>query len=219
MMTQPKFDANRANAQHSTGPQTPEGKAAVSQNATKHGMTARKLTLAPEELAELETLTESFREAYEPQTAAESALLRRMVEYFWRGKRALAVERALFNQCACELAAERDDLTYDDAMALMFADPRYEPRLRLFMRYHSQIDRSYRKALKELEDLIEARLAREEQASLEQAAVELARAAAARKSAPKPSNGFVSHPASNPAPTPQNPPPQPSAMPASPPPV
>jgi hypothetical protein len=35
-----QIDANRANAQRSTGPATPEGKAASSQNATKHGFLA-----------------------------------------------------------------------------------------------------------------------------------------------------------------------------------
>jgi hypothetical protein len=33
MLTDAKFAANQANAQHSTGPRTSEGKAAVSQNS------------------------------------------------------------------------------------------------------------------------------------------------------------------------------------------
>ncbi len=39
MSTQAQILANRRNAQNSTGPRTPQGKAAVSQNAVKHGLT------------------------------------------------------------------------------------------------------------------------------------------------------------------------------------
>ena len=42
MSTQPQILANRLNAQKSTGPQTPQGKAVVSQNALKHGLSARR---------------------------------------------------------------------------------------------------------------------------------------------------------------------------------
>jgi hypothetical protein len=40
MATEAQILANRLNAQKSTGPQTPEGKAIVSQNAVKHGLSA-----------------------------------------------------------------------------------------------------------------------------------------------------------------------------------
>jgi hypothetical protein len=40
MATQAQFHANRRNAQASTGPRTPEGKAASSANATRHGLSA-----------------------------------------------------------------------------------------------------------------------------------------------------------------------------------
>ncbi len=40
MSTAAQINANQLNAQSSTGPRTPEGKSVVSQNATKHGLTA-----------------------------------------------------------------------------------------------------------------------------------------------------------------------------------
>jgi len=38
MSTKTQINANRQNAQKSTGPQTDEGKAVVSQNAVRHGL-------------------------------------------------------------------------------------------------------------------------------------------------------------------------------------
>jgi len=40
MTTQARINANRLNAQKSTGPKTAKGKAAASQNALKHGLSA-----------------------------------------------------------------------------------------------------------------------------------------------------------------------------------
>ena len=42
MTSAAQMDANRSNAQKSTGPRTPEGKETASQNALKHGLFARE---------------------------------------------------------------------------------------------------------------------------------------------------------------------------------
>ena len=45
--------ANQANARHSTGPKTPEGKAAVRLNAFRHGLLARDVVLPEEDFGRL----------------------------------------------------------------------------------------------------------------------------------------------------------------------
>ena len=52
MTSERQIAANRANALHSTGPKTPEGKAAVRQNALRHGLLAGDVVL-PEQPVEL----------------------------------------------------------------------------------------------------------------------------------------------------------------------
>ena len=47
MASEKQVLANRRNSQRSTGPRTPEGKAAVSQNAIKHGLRARGTLFVP----------------------------------------------------------------------------------------------------------------------------------------------------------------------------
>ena len=49
MATQKQINANRRNAQKSTGPRTPEGKARVRFNALKHGMLAKSIILPGKE--------------------------------------------------------------------------------------------------------------------------------------------------------------------------
>ncbi len=52
MATEKQFEANRQNAQKSTGPKTPEGRAAVRLNGVKHGLTAETIVLKGESQAD-----------------------------------------------------------------------------------------------------------------------------------------------------------------------
>src|SRR6476661_2979980 len=56
MPTQAQLNANRLNAQKSTGPTSPEGKAASSLNALKSGIDAWSHIIPGEDPAEIETL-------------------------------------------------------------------------------------------------------------------------------------------------------------------
>ena len=54
MPTTAQILANRNNSQKSTGPQTDEGKAVVSQNAVKHGLFAAEAVITGENPADYE---------------------------------------------------------------------------------------------------------------------------------------------------------------------
>jgi len=88
MTTQPQILANRLNAQKSTGPNTPQGKAAVSQNALKHGLSARHDVITTESQADFDLHRDALLAELHPLSPMESILADRIVSLSWRLKRA-----------------------------------------------------------------------------------------------------------------------------------
>jgi hypothetical protein len=93
---------NQANARHSTGPRTEEGKASSSRNAVRHGLSsARFLILDWENGDDFVELLANLRSEHQPRTQTEALLVERMAEHFWLSQRAsspghvLAPRRAL----------------------------------------------------------------------------------------------------------------------------
>jgi hypothetical protein len=83
MTTLSQIEANRRNAQHSTGPRTPEGKAASSMNALKSGIDAESNIIPGEDAAALAALTERLHQGCQPQTVLESLLVDDIVRDTW----------------------------------------------------------------------------------------------------------------------------------------
>jgi hypothetical protein len=87
MATLSQIEANRRNAQHSTGPRTPEGKAASSMNAFKTGIDAESSVIPGEDAAALAALAERFYHDCQPQTEIESLLVDNIIRAAWRLRR------------------------------------------------------------------------------------------------------------------------------------
>jgi hypothetical protein len=68
MTTEVQIQANRANAQTSTGPHTPEGKETAAQNALKHGLFAREGAILREDEREFEEYRENLLNQLIPGT-------------------------------------------------------------------------------------------------------------------------------------------------------
>ena len=81
MATAAQIEANRRNAQRSTGPKTDEGKARVRRNAFKHGLSARTImpVLPQEDPKELEDRTQQAITAMKPRNPLELDLVCRAV--------------------------------------------------------------------------------------------------------------------------------------------
>ena len=130
-----KLAANRANAQHSTGPQTAEGKAKSRFNAVKYGLTSRYFpTLLQENSAWAQTYQDLRRNLYvhfAPEGPIEEMLVDKMVVETIRYSRLLSAEQ---HPQVVETSA-------------------YWEALRLGTRYQSAINKQLFEALKELERL------------------------------------------------------------------
>jgi len=87
MATEAQLLANRRNAQKSTGPRTDEGKAAVSQNALRHGLTASRDVISSESQDQFDLYRDQFLAELDPAGPVESMLAERIVALSWRLKR------------------------------------------------------------------------------------------------------------------------------------
>ena len=92
MSTEAQIIANRRNAQKSTGPRTSEGKAVVSQNAVKHGLTAARDVISSESQADFDLYRDQLLAELAPASPMESMLAERIVSLSWRLKRVCRIQ-------------------------------------------------------------------------------------------------------------------------------
>src|SRR5262249_17738061 len=105
MATIAQIDANRQNAENSTGPRTPEGKAISSKNALREGFHAKGFIVLPGEEDNFAALKEQLRQSLKPDTGIEIPLFDKILECFWNLHRARMAE--------VQLMQSQDDPTID----------------------------------------------------------------------------------------------------------
>ena len=161
-ISQKRLDANRRNAQKSTGPRTPEGKAKASANATTHGLCSpRGNPLAPgtllhtEDPAAFQALLDEYVVTYQPQHRDEYDLLTEAVFAKWRQQRLWIAET---HQLEIAIAENEADLQKSLPTANIHAHlangvAHSERILKLYLRYDAQFRRHYRQCLNDLRDL------------------------------------------------------------------
>ena len=96
MSSQRQIEANRRNAQKSTGPTSAAGKAASSMNALKTGIHAKSLLLPSEKLADLEQLIEEYYTSHNPATPEARALVDDLVYGEWLKRRLRVAETQMW---------------------------------------------------------------------------------------------------------------------------
>lgn len=168
MSTTKQIAANKANAQHSTGPQSQEAKAAVRNNATKHGLTSKQLIIPGEDPEAFESLEADLTASYQPANLHEQILVTQIAENLWRLLRARGIETTTFKlrmpsttpapfiPDACRLRTPSNET---EAAARCFNDNAHTfDNLR---RYEAAIERAYYRAIDHLLKLQKERRATE----------------------------------------------------------
>src|SRR5262249_8687987 len=91
-----QIEANRRNAQFSTGPVTEDGKRRSRQNAVRHGLTAETVIDALEDAEDYAAFEMAVTADFDAQFAVERELVLRLASLLWRLRRASAIENGLF---------------------------------------------------------------------------------------------------------------------------
>src|SRR5215813_6820456 len=109
MTTSQQIEANRRNAQRSTGPRTESGKQVSRCNAVRHGLTAETVIGAMEDAEDYRAFEAAVIADYDAQSAVERELVLRLASILWRLRRATTMETGLFEIQADHLRNYRED--------------------------------------------------------------------------------------------------------------
>ena len=97
MISEKQLQANRQNAQKSTGPKTAEGKAIASRNSIRHGLLSKEMVIKGEDAGEFEDLRDRLMTHYAPSGELEILITERIVADFWKLRRGGRLETELIN--------------------------------------------------------------------------------------------------------------------------
>jgi hypothetical protein len=155
MRTKSQIEASRRNGAKSRGPITPQGKQRSSQNAVKHGLSARTIVLCSENHALFEQLEQDYIDSLQPTTILELHLVQRIAVAEWRLRRAWAVSTAITDKCLDDHKAEddRENGACDNDFRLGINQQRIQKELANVERAEARSERTQARALAEFHRL------------------------------------------------------------------
>ncbi len=130
MSTDAQLAANKANAQHSTGPTTKDGKAISCLNNFRWGFCGAFNVLPAENAEVYDNLLLCLRLEHNPSTATEAILVEKMAQHHWLSQRAMTLQ----------------NIVLEDGVVI----PENEKQFQLFLRYQTTNDRAFHKCLNDL---------------------------------------------------------------------
>jgi hypothetical protein len=162
-MTPTRTEINQANAQHSTGPKTPEGKQRSSLNALRHGLTGQIVVMPTEDLQAYQLHLTSFTDEYHPQGATEANLVQALADTSWRLNRVAALET---NLLTLGVASQLNPFSespqqIQDAFSIAAALESQSKALSNLSMHSQRLSRQFERTVAQLRDLQKIRQAQE----------------------------------------------------------
>jgi hypothetical protein len=159
-----RIKANRENAQHSTGPQTEEGKKISSLNAIRNGFYSLVDVLPHEDMLAFQGLNKELEQTWKPKTPYELRLVKKMASQEWRLQRCASLENCMFALGHAELGHkvfDPDDAAIHAALTAARSFMQNPRALESLSRHEFRIHRIAQSTLKELQQVQAARQERE----------------------------------------------------------
>jgi hypothetical protein len=130
MSTESQIQANRENAQLSSGPRSEAGKAISALNNTRHGLTGAFRVLPTESQSDFDELLAVLCQEHKPETFTETTLVEAMAQHHWLRRRALNLESSCYDPTTGAITGEK--------------------QLALYLRYQTTHERGFHKAMNDL---------------------------------------------------------------------
>jgi hypothetical protein len=158
--------ANQRNAQKSTGPKTPEGKARSKMNAMIHGVFCQEIVILKEHLPLYRELRREIIRDLRPQNTIELAMVDKIIECQWRLRR-LRVSESVEHDLELRDYLKEKGESYDEEMktqnefdycapvALGYMMDRESSGLEQYSRYEQRMQNMVHRCLRELRMLRE----------------------------------------------------------------
>jgi hypothetical protein len=145
-----QIEANRRNAQLSTGPRTERGRRISSMNALRHGLTAQHVTVFDETEKDFRRFHRGLTRVLQPKGAMEAELCERVIICAWRLRRVYRIETGMFSKARKSWAPGGPTMATDIDTAYTRLSSQHDDIAKL-SRYEASIERSLRRALLDLE--------------------------------------------------------------------
>jgi hypothetical protein len=155
-ISEAQIEANRQNAQKSTGPRTEEGKKRCRINATRHGLTGQFHAFSHEDKRAFDEHCTNLMADFKPETYREKILAMSIAEDMWRLNRARALENNIFAFGMSGAIADATDVDSAEGHAaacqarVWLADGK---NIQLLALYETRIRRNIEKNEKQLKEL------------------------------------------------------------------
>jgi len=147
---------SRINGAKSKGPITPEGKARSAANSLRHGLCSEQVVLPHEDRSLFEELRASYIERFQPADQPEADLVETLASARWRLNRLVAIENKIFEKEMVfrdpDMTRQLRNMTQVEKLAWTFDHLANNGKsLQLLIRYEGSLNRTYERALKQLQ--------------------------------------------------------------------